>query len=82
MISQKQSDNITAQLNRIIGQVEGVKKMYESDAECVEIARQILAARSSLASVARKMLTGEVTRCSQEQNVEEVEQLMKELFRH
>lgn len=82
MTKQAKTDAVIAQLSRISGQVDGISRMYQSEASCVEIARQILAARSSLASVARKILSGEVARCSREQNMDDVDDLLKELFRH
>ena len=75
------SDPINNQLNRIKGQVGGVLKMYESGRGCLEIVHQIAAVRSSLGRVARDMLSGEATKCSKENRVEDLEKILKELFK-
>ena len=43
--------NLNNRLNRIEGQVKGVKKMIQADKYCVDIITQILAIKSSLTSI-------------------------------
>ena len=81
-VNQTKSDQISKQLNRIKGQVDGVARMYEENRSCVEIARQIAAVRSSLARVARDILTGEASRCSRNDSAEELDLVLKELLRY
>jgi len=76
------SDPIVLQLKRIKGQLEGVISMYENEQTCVDVVRQVIAARSSLGRVARDLLTGEASRCTKERNVEELEEVLKEVFRY
>lgn len=75
------TDQILVQLKRIHGQLGGVIKMYEDERSCVDIVRQIAAVRSSLGRTARDLLTGEATRCTRQRNIEELEEILKELFR-
>lgn len=56
--------------------------MYENEQACVDVVRQVIAARSSLGRVARDLLTGEANRCTKERNVEELEEILKEVFRY
>ena len=81
-VNQTKSDQISKQLNRIKGQVDGVSRMYDENRSCVEIARQIAAVRSSLARVARDILTGEASRCSRNDSAEELDLVLKELLRY
>jgi DNA-binding FrmR family transcriptional regulator len=81
-VKQATSDQITKQLSRIRGQVDGVARMYEENRSCVEIARQIAAVRSSLARVARDILTGEASRCSRNDSAEELDLVLKELLKY
>jgi CsoR family transcriptional regulator, copper-sensing transcriptional repressor len=74
-------DPVLHQLNRIKGQVDGITAMYESDRSCVEIVRQVMAARSSLGRVARDLLTCEASRCHRNQKVDELDDILKEVFR-
>lgn len=76
------NDPIALQLKRIKGQLEGVLAMYENEQACVDVVRQVIAARSSLGRVARDLLTGEASRCTKERNVEELEEILKEVFRY
>jgi len=43
--------NTVQKINNVIGQLEGVKKMLESDRECVDILTQLKASRSAISSL-------------------------------
>ncbi|HYD35137.1 MAG TPA: metal-sensitive transcriptional regulator [Vitreimonas sp.] len=75
-------DQVLTQLKRIRGQLDGVITMYEDERACVDIVRQVIAARNSLGRVARDLLTGEATRCSRERRVEDLDEILKELFKY
>lgn len=57
-------DTVTSALNRIEGQVRGVKKMYEEHRECEAIVQQISAIQSALKRVGGEMLTDEAVKCA------------------
>lgn len=57
-------DTVASALNRIEGQVRGVKKMYEEGRECEQIAQQISAIQSALKRVGKEILTDEAVRCA------------------
>lgn len=75
-------DPVLLQLKRVRGQLDGVIAMYEDERGCVDIVRQVIAARSSLGRVARDLLTGEAARCSRESKIEQLEEVLKEVFRY
>ncbi len=50
-------------LNRIAGQVEGIKKMIENRRYCVDILTQIRAARAALKSVETNVLERHIGMC-------------------
>ncbi len=75
-------DPLVIQLKRIRGQVDGVIRMYEDERTCIDIVRQIAAARNSLNRVARDLLTNEASRCSREKKLEELDKILKEVFKH
>ena len=56
-------DAMVSSLNRIEGQVRGIKKMYEEGRNCEQIAQQIAAVKSALTRVGREMLTDEAAKC-------------------
>jgi len=76
------ADQTLNQLKRIRGQVDGVIRMYEDERSCTDIVRQVAAARSSLARVIRNLLTNEASRCTRERKVEELEEILKEVFKY
>jgi DNA-binding FrmR family transcriptional regulator len=76
-----QDDVIIQRLNRVAGQLEGIVKMYQDDRACIDVVRQVIAARNALGSVARELLTDEASRCSREQKIDELELVLKELLR-
>lgn len=52
-----------ARLNRIAGQVTGIRKMIEDDRYCVDILVQVAAARSALDSLGIELLTNHIEGC-------------------
>lgn len=75
-------DSTLTQLKRIRGQLDGIITMYEGERGCVEIVRQVVAARSSLGRVARDLLSGEAANCSREQRTDDLDAILKEVFRY
>jgi len=56
-------DTMISALNRIEGQVRGIRKMYQEDRDCAAIAQQISAVQSALKRVGKEMLTTEAGKC-------------------
>ncbi len=75
-------DKIFIQLKRIRGQIDGLINMYQDQRMCVDIARQILAARNSLSRVARDLLTNEAKRCTKVRDTKQLDKVLKELLRY
>jgi DNA-binding FrmR family transcriptional regulator len=74
-------DPVEARLKRIGGQVSGLRKMYREGRDCMEIAQQIAAVRSALASVGKNILSGEAIRCAGSQKEsKKFAKMIKELF--
>lgn len=76
------NDPIVTKLNRVKGQLDGIVRMYEDDRQCVDVVRQIIAARNSLSSIARDLLTDEASSCSKERRTEDLEKILKEIFKY
>jgi DNA-binding FrmR family transcriptional regulator len=53
----------TRRINRIAGQVAGIKKMMDDDRYCVDILNQIAAVRSALDQLGVRLLTGHLESC-------------------
>lgn len=76
------NDQVLLQLKRIRGQLDGVIAMYEDEKACVDIVHQVIAARNSLGSVAQKLLFGEASRCTKERRVEDLNEILKAVFKY
>ncbi len=50
-------------LNRISGQVEGIKKMIEEERYCLDIIYQIKAVRSALKNIEKNILQNHIQHC-------------------
>lgn len=61
--SETTKQNLTRRLNRIEGQIRGVKAMIDKDAYCDDVLTQIAAAQSALGSVAKLLLEGHLRSC-------------------
>ena len=55
--------NLVTRLNRIEGQIRGVKGLIERDTYCDDVITQISATQSALNSVARILLEGHLKNC-------------------
>ena len=50
-------------INRIIGQLEHVKKMIEGDADCTEVLVQLSATRSAIAGLGKQVISEHMDHC-------------------
>jgi DNA-binding FrmR family transcriptional regulator len=74
-------------LNRIEGQIRGIKSMIEERKYCVEILNQVSAVKSALSSVEGKILKKHIRHCIKDSIVcdedfdEKIDELLKVLKR-
>jgi CsoR family transcriptional regulator, copper-sensing transcriptional repressor len=61
--SEKVKKNIITRLNRIEGQIRGIKGLIEKDTYCDDVITQISATQSALNSVAKILLEGHFKNC-------------------
>ena len=59
----KEYKNLLARLNRVEGQVRGVKKMLEEDRYCIDILVQVSAITSALNAFNKELLTEHIETC-------------------
>lgn len=57
------TDSLISALNRIEGQVRGIKKMYQEGRDCEQIVQQIAAIQSALKRVGKELLGAEANTC-------------------
>ncbi len=50
-------------INKVIGQLEGIKKMIENDKSCIDILFQLKAVRSAIKSLEGKILEDHLKNC-------------------
>ena len=61
--NEEEKKQLLNRINRIDGQLDGIKKMIEEDKYCNDILIQIVAAEKSLKSLANLMFENHVYRC-------------------
>ncbi|WP_249310374.1 metal-sensitive transcriptional regulator [Bacillus sp. FJAT-49736] len=61
--SDKVKKNLMTRLNRIEGQIRGIKGLIEKDTYCDDVITQISATQSALNSVAKILLEGHMKSC-------------------
>lgn len=61
--SDKMKSNLISRLNRIEGQIRGVKGLIEKDTYCDDVLNQIAAIQSALNSVGKLLLEGHMKSC-------------------
>ncbi|MBM7609649.1 DNA-binding FrmR family transcriptional regulator [Lysinibacillus composti] len=72
--------DLTNRLNRIEGQIRGIKGMIEKDVYCDDIITQLAATQSALNSVAKVLLQGHLKGCVVDRLSEGDEEVLDELL--
>ncbi|MEB3102319.1 metal-sensitive transcriptional regulator [Ferviditalea candida] len=78
--SAKVKANLVARLNRIEGQVRGIKGMIEKDTYCDNVLNQIAAVQSALNSVGKLLLENHMKTCVVERIQEGDPEILDELL--
>ena len=63
MIDNELKKKIVARLNRVEGQVSGIRRMIDDDAYCVDLLNQISAAQAALGKVGSIVLKNHLETC-------------------
>lgn len=83
--SQKMKDSLIARLNRIEGQVRGIKGMIEKDVYCDDVLNQIAAVQSAMKSVGILLLESHMKSCianrMQEGDTEVIDEILSTIER-
>jgi DNA-binding FrmR family transcriptional regulator len=78
--SDKTKSNLITRLNRIEGQIRGVKGLIDKDTYCDDVLNQIAAIQSALNSVGKLLLEHHLTSCVMERIQEGDNEVIKELM--
>ena len=74
-------DGVVKKLNRVEGQVRGIRGMCEQKKSCKQILQQIAAAKSALNTVARDLMREEACACIPSQKEQkELDKILKTYF--
>ena len=78
----KRKDPVIVRLNRIEGQIAGIRKMYEKDpCKCDELIIQIQAVRSALSSTGVEIFSDEAGRCIENGDTKKLKTLVDNTFK-
>lgn len=61
--TEEEYKSLTNRLNRIEGQIRGIKKMVEADAYCTDILMQVSAVNAALNSFNKELLANHIRTC-------------------
>ena len=61
--SEKEYKDLISRLNRIEGQIRGIKGMIEKDAYCTDVLVQVEAAKAAMNSFTKVLLTNHIKSC-------------------
>lgn len=80
--------SLANRLNRIEGQVRGVKKMLDADAYCTDILIQVRAIRAALSGFSRELLSNHIHTCvaddirnGKDETIDELVDLLEKLMK-
>lgn len=77
---EKVKTNLIHRLNRVEGQIRGIKGMIEKDVYCDDIITQLSATQSALNSVAKVLLDGHLKGCVKDRLAEGDDDILDELL--
>lgn len=85
---EKEKEELVKRLNRIEGQVRGIKSMVQEDRYCVDILTQVSAVQAALNSFNKELLSRHIKSCvaddireGSEDAVDELCELLKKLMK-
>lgn len=61
--SEEEKKDIINRLNRVVGQMNGIKKMVECDSYCIDILMQTSAVIKAIEAIERKILENHMKNC-------------------
>jgi DNA-binding FrmR family transcriptional regulator len=79
--SEEEIKDMITRLNRIEGQIRGIRGMVEKDAYCIDILSQVAAAGGALNSFTKVLLSSHIRHCVAEDVREGNEEKLDELVR-
>lgn len=86
--SEEEYKALINRLNRIEGQVRGIRKMVENDAYCVDILTQVSAVQAALNAFNRELLANHIRSCviddikkGNDETVDELVSLLQKLMK-
>ena len=79
--SEEEYLDLIHRLNRVEGQIRGIKGMLEKDAYCVDILNQVAAANSALNSFTRVLLENHMRSCVAEDIREGKDEKLEEVLK-
>jgi DNA-binding FrmR family transcriptional regulator len=79
--SEEELRDLVHRLNRVEGQIRGIKGMLEKDAYCVDILNQVAAASSALNSFTRVLLENHMRSCVAEDIREGRDEKLEEVLK-
>ena len=79
--NEKEIKDLMNRLNRIEGQIRGIKRMLEEDAYCIDIINQVSAANCALNSFTKVILANHIKSCVAEDVKEGREEKLDELVK-
>lgn len=81
--TEKEHKDLINRLNRVEGQIRGIRRMVDEDAYCIDIINQVAAANAALNSFTKVLLSNHIHTCVTEDvqagNSEKVDELVKTL---
>ena len=77
--SEKEAKDLITRLNRIEGQIRGIRGMIERDAYCTDVLTQVSAASSALNSFTKVLLASHIKTCVAQDIREGKDEIIDEL---
>lgn len=86
--SERELRDLTNRLNRIEGQIRGIRGMVEKDAYCIDILTQVSAASAALNSFTKMLLASHIKTCvaqdirdGKDETIDELVAMLQKLMR-
>ncbi len=80
-LHEKQKKNLINRLNRVEGQIRGIKRLIENDTYCDDVLNQISSAKAALNGVSKMLLERHIQTCVSEKLKSDDPEIIKEFIK-
>ncbi len=69
--------NISVRINRVIGQLKGIKRMVDTERDCIDILQQISAVKKAINGLSKEIIVSDICQYTPKKEKEKIKKMME-----